>query len=518
MSTNNNRLGKEVQPLWRDDSTKSCAIRKLSSEKLQRMIENKLSEISAISLKERNIEKIEDLQELSNVKRLDLSKNKLRRLCGLHALSGLGMINLSNNELSGPSSIEELRYLINIRTVNMGDNPMLIEIPDHVLRPLGHLQALIVHNCGITSVNFLQCCPSVNTLILSKNSIQRFPILRHSTLPNLAKLSIGHNALQHIPDLSCCPKLEELRVNNNQIESISSSILSNGCIKTLDVSSNLISSWNCIELLTRLPNLTNLSAKNNRLPEPPAESDDFVLREDLSAETIDNEKDTRYRRHLLGLFQVRVGKEQKLKVRLIVLDMKRVKAKWSHRAEMPHDRQTPDRHKAAPVAKSGEYKNLIEKKQPSDQFQLGRKGRKNLDQSEEQFTDNALKTNVLGKSSETNAKSEDRSILSGILGNVSNVSSRQEIKLGTNRTYNSIAETDKVEKEYGAVVDDDNQIHITNESGVVSVSEKKRHKSDSDNDHQRKKKKKADLSAQAERKTVDDLLFSSASAEPLTPW
>jgi hypothetical protein len=183
-------------------------------------------------------------------------------------------------------------------------------------------------------------------------------------------LSLGHNNFSRLPHLQCCPNLEELRINGNKIKSIPPEFALNKKIKTLDIANNLIDSWSSIEVLVRLPNLTNLSAKNNPLPPPPPERDDFVLREDIASESISDENELLYRRHVLGLFQVRVGKEQKLKVRLVVLDTRRVKEKWSHYSEVG-DRQKhreSDRSEPTPAISSkngAEVPNKVNKSRDS---------------------------------------------------------------------------------------------------------------------------------------------------------
>jgi hypothetical protein len=77
--------------------------------------------------------------------------------------------------------------------------------------------------------------------------------------------------------------------------------------------------------------LTVLRASTgNPLPPPPNTYDTTQLREDTSAERCVDENERRYRHHVLSMFQVLVGALDKPKIQLIVLDMKRVKMKWSH--------------------------------------------------------------------------------------------------------------------------------------------------------------------------------------------
>ena len=66
------------------------------------------------------------------------------------------------------------------------------------------------------------------------------------------------------------------------------------------------------------------------MPTPPDTYDNTPLKEDYSNNRVDDPETKRYRHHVLSMFQVQVGAQAKTKVRLIVLDSKRVKMKWSH--------------------------------------------------------------------------------------------------------------------------------------------------------------------------------------------
>eukprot|EP01041_Mallomonas_annulata_P012009 gene12009-25159_t len=337
MSTNNNRTGKEVRPQWKDGSDSAPTVmKKVSGAKLGNFIQNQLGDITALSLEGCQIEKIEDLVGLSSLQRLNLSKNKLHRLCGLNDTPNLGMLNLSNNCLDGSSSLEDLRYVCGLRTLNIGNNLKITHIQPHIFKSLKVLQAFIANDCNIENISFIKNLSNLTTLILSKNNINNFHISEVGPLSHLTKLSIGHNHLTSIPNLNSCPELQELRINHNQIPNIHHSLLSNIKLKILDISHNKLSNWNDIEKLTQLTDLTNLSIKGNPLPIPDIPYKNIEIREDISSENtpehieIENELERHCRRYTLFLFQKPVGKLQKPKIQLIVLDSKRVKLKWSH--------------------------------------------------------------------------------------------------------------------------------------------------------------------------------------------
>jgi hypothetical protein len=373
MSTNNNRLGKEIQPQWlasSDASSSSPSLTKISGSKLQRLMSNSIEEVTALSLKGKDITKVEDFRGFNKLQRLDLSENKLKRLSGLSDLRSLGMLNVSNNQLEGSASCEELRYLTELRTLNVGYNSKIRHIESHVIKPLTKLQALIANDCGLTKPSFLKHCQLLNTLVLSHNNLTRFPTSFSSEFSfiHLTKLSLGYNELTTLPDLSVCPNISELRLNNNQLTSLTAAILVPSKLKILDLSNNLLTSWTEVEILTGLAHLTNLTLRGNHLPPPPNTFDNSSLREDVYTATHDDQlsrEEKRYRHHVLSLFQILVGAEKKPKVRLIVLDTKRVKMKWSHRADGLENAQPEEPLSSPPpVAASSDDKKAQKLKKP----------------------------------------------------------------------------------------------------------------------------------------------------------
>ena len=330
MSTNNNHAlngqQKEIRPIWK---TNEFSLKKLSAEKLASLaIEGTaLQKITALPLPSRGIEKIENLDVLCELRRLDLSENKLKRLTGMQGLSKLSMLNISKNLLDSDVSLEDLRYLTELRTLNIGENEKLEHINTHIVKPLQRLQALIAHQCQFRKASFVRFLPELNTLILSKNRLSK---LNTESLANITKLSLGHNMFSEWPQLTYLPHLQELRINNNQLSSIPSSIVQNKKLKVLDVSHNNLSDWGDVSLLSSLKSLTNLCLKGNPLPRPDAEAKAIVLREDISSDSIADEDELLYRRYVLSMFQSNVGEKGLPKIQLIVLDMKRVKMKFSH--------------------------------------------------------------------------------------------------------------------------------------------------------------------------------------------
>jgi Leucine-rich repeat (LRR) protein len=378
MSTSNNRYNNEIQLTWKDEESKTCKIQKLSAEKLQKLMapkSNKLEDITALSLSNRQMAQIDNLSGLRKLARLDISKNSLARLQHFNSIPQVTLLNASQNDLNSDAALEELRYLTALRTLNIGLNPRLKHIRSHIMKPMGTLQVLIANDCGISKAGFLKFLPNLNTLVLSHNKLTTFTFDEVGSLRHMVKCSLGHNEFTQVPDFTAiCSAasdptgsrrarenvdfydncLEELRLNGNRIASVPATITRNKKLKTLDLSSNLIANWDDVKTLAELPSLTNLSLHNNRLEvldEAPAGAgggathgpnaaplasyvNSLKLREDISAEAVrardPSGRESLLRKYTLCLFQRTVGKEAKLHVQLVVLDMRRVKDKWTH--------------------------------------------------------------------------------------------------------------------------------------------------------------------------------------------
>ena len=310
----------------------------------------------------------------SKLRRLDLSKNKLTRLACFSGLKGLSMLNVSENDLQGDSSLDELRYLVELRTLNISGNPKITGLRSHVVKSLGKLQALIATSCGMSKLGFLQYCQELNTLILSKNEIETWQPSVVGQLPNLQKISLGFNKLNTIPDFRSCEALTEIRLNGNRINAIDNRFLeyAAGRIKTLDLSSNQLNEWSEVEKLTQLTNLTNLGIKGNPLPLPPVSASTLseTLKEDLALEKgrLEGEDEAKKltRQYVLVQFQREVGKERKVKEQLIVLDQRRVKIKWTQ-GGANKGRESGKREREED---EGEWEVM------SDQEERGKKGKK----------------------------------------------------------------------------------------------------------------------------------------------
>lgn len=128
--------------------------------------------------------------------------------------------------------------------------------------------------------------PELNTLVLSNNELTQLPVTLPSSLPNLKKLSLGHNRLEKdgLPDFSVCSHLREVRLGGNETLCTLPAHLSawgrgvdGGApgLVLLDVSDCGLDTWEAVQPLLAMPQqtdrhgLANLGAKGNRIAEEP---------------------------------------------------------------------------------------------------------------------------------------------------------------------------------------------------------------------------------------------------------
>ncbi|CAM9623239.1 unnamed protein product, partial [Discosporangium mesarthrocarpum] len=79
----------------------------------------------------------------------------------------------------------------------------------------------------------------------------------------LTKLSLSHNMLRELPDLSPCSALEELRAAHNRLAEVPAHLSKNTALRTLDLGHNTIQDWDGVEHLRSLTRLVQLSLAGN---------------------------------------------------------------------------------------------------------------------------------------------------------------------------------------------------------------------------------------------------------------
>ena len=194
----------------------------------------------------------------------------------------LTWLNLSGNAALGDSDgpIDGLDLLPELCVLNASHCTLRAFPP--ALGVLSNLKALVLsHNAIAALPATFPHMPELNTLVLSHNDLKALPKTMPASVPNLKKLSLGHNALScdGIPDFQVCSHLREVRLNGNtQLGVLPPHIAAWGRgvdggapgLVLLDVSDCGLQDWDAVEPLLERPTndmerhgLVNLSAKGN---------------------------------------------------------------------------------------------------------------------------------------------------------------------------------------------------------------------------------------------------------------
>eukprot|EP01128_Nolandella_sp_AFSM9_P006062 TRINITY_DN3050_c1_g1_i1.p1 TRINITY_DN3050_c1_g1~~TRINITY_DN3050_c1_g1_i1.p1 ORF type:complete len:1067 (+),score=266.47 TRINITY_DN3050_c1_g1_i1:60-3203(+) len=137
-----------------------------------------------------------------------------------------------------------------------------------------HLTSLIVSNVQLTNAVDLTKCPSMEHLSMNQNNLSSFPN-DVRTLNNLITLSLYHNQLRSLPpSLSCSNSLVTLNLQINQLLVFPSKLCQLKVIKSLDLSRNLLSTLP--KDFSRLTSLTHLNLASNQLSSLPPFLDKLV--------------------------------------------------------------------------------------------------------------------------------------------------------------------------------------------------------------------------------------------------
>lgn len=202
-----------------------------------------------IKLNCQSLSAIPDDLQIDKCRKLDLSDNKFTDVNFPKGLI-VSMLNLSKNSLSSVDA----RELKELTVLNLSWN----QIQEFPSLPL-NLKALILNNNTISKVQDISLPNGTNTLVLSKNQISQF---ENFTALGLKKLSLGHNALTSL-DINT-PDLRELKVNNNQISTLTSAQASGfPKVEILDLGNNRIEEFRNLIHLISLKNLRQLNLKGN---------------------------------------------------------------------------------------------------------------------------------------------------------------------------------------------------------------------------------------------------------------
>ncbi|CAL6005771.1 leucine-rich_repeat protein [Hexamita inflata] len=234
----------------------NCILKSVDAFQLPNLEILGISYFSAVNMD--NINQFQNLKELdlSGSQRIDLSLlQDLTQITSLKFLAQLEKLNMNNCNLN---NINVLRYLTNLKELDLGDNDRIDDIT-----PLGNLLQLRILNlqhCCLTNVEALQFLLNLEELNLSKNLntfsdkvIQRTGYLDTTPLQYLTKLTtlnLNSCIKLQLGSLSKLTNLDQLYISSNNIQEIKA--LQYLKLKQLYLSSTKIDDMNALQYLTDL--------------------------------------------------------------------------------------------------------------------------------------------------------------------------------------------------------------------------------------------------------------------------
>ena len=204
---------------------------------------------------------LELAEELSTLRRLNVDGNKLSRLATLHKLPRLTWLSASNNKLVG-AALADAGCLKELVFAGFGHNSIGSIPPGALLSCASSLRALLLNDCGLVDLRHIAHLSGLNSLVASHNaltSISRDVL----ALSSITKLSLGHNRIETLPDLSSLKHLAELRLNDNRITTLPASLGACGTLRLVDLGNNQLASAESVAALGPLDRLVNLNLKGN---------------------------------------------------------------------------------------------------------------------------------------------------------------------------------------------------------------------------------------------------------------
>lgn len=267
-----------------------------------------------VSINNCNVKDISCLSEFKNLETLSLSDNKIEDFSPIYNLTNIKNLSISNNQINDISFVKNYSNLISltlnncslknedIKNIHDLKNLVLLGLADNDIEDISFLsgfnnlasldlsgnkkvinninkipknvECLMLNNCGITDLKFIEKFDSLRalqlsnndiksvkelekfnnlyTLNLSNNNIEDFGILKIDGFLNLSQCNI--NSLNDIAKYEC----SSLLLENNKIETIDVQDVNN-TIAFLNLSNNPIKSLEGIE---KFENLRNINLTN----------------------------------------------------------------------------------------------------------------------------------------------------------------------------------------------------------------------------------------------------------------
>lgn len=194
------------------DSNLEKAIRKSINKPNDDIYKNDVISITSLNLDEKDIERIDGLENFSNLKILRISRNKISNIDSLAKLTQLEELNLEKNKIE---NIDALSNLTNLKKLEIYDNEIKNINP---LAKLTNLKDLDLYNNRIEDINNLSNLTNLTELNIAMNKIESLDAV--SNLKNLSEADFSENNIKDISPISNLTNLTRVSFCNNQIEDI----------------------------------------------------------------------------------------------------------------------------------------------------------------------------------------------------------------------------------------------------------------------------------------------------------
>eukprot|EP01029_Cantina_marsupialis_P023718 TRINITY_DN59760_c0_g1_i1.p1 TRINITY_DN59760_c0_g1~~TRINITY_DN59760_c0_g1_i1.p1 ORF type:complete len:480 (-),score=172.50 TRINITY_DN59760_c0_g1_i1:153-1547(-) len=219
--------------------------------------------------KRRNNQITEEKKEVPQKKRgikVQMVNQGIKSLNDVEIDPNVTLLNVAKNELTD-INLEKLTTLKQLVVLNLSNN-QLTSIPTG-LTELNNIQALVLNNNNIATIEKTSLPPTLNTVILSHNPIKLLPDDAFSHLDNLTKISMSNAGVSGLPDLSCNADLKELRLSNNKMANVPESVSQLKRLQVYEACHNDIKYFRDLEPLRRCRRLRSLSLRFNPICEHP---------------------------------------------------------------------------------------------------------------------------------------------------------------------------------------------------------------------------------------------------------
>ncbi|GFO38160.1 protein phosphatase 1 regulatory subunit 7-like [Plakobranchus ocellatus] len=215
-------------------------------------------DLRELKLYDNAITSIEGFDNLKELCHLQLQHNQISKIGrGLGSLKKLQTLRLDNNKLIKIET-PELLSCANITTLDLSSNRLETLA---ALSYLPNLEELLASGNCLKSTGDLGKCRKLQEVDLSWNQLSDLGGL--ANLPNIQILDVCHNNLTCLKSVGKLRSLEELNINANRISELSSFASAFQKLQILFVCDNMISAWDEVCSLEKLPDLVELYISAN---------------------------------------------------------------------------------------------------------------------------------------------------------------------------------------------------------------------------------------------------------------